>query len=98
LYRPTPSPYPTLFRSMNLAAQTDVDGENDLLDRREAEKLVCPHIARTIDKLVRCEVNGRQALENLLIRDGRRCGRSPHGVNLAGDRKSTRLNSSHQII
>src|SRR6185312_2345715 len=70
---------------MNLPAKANVDGENDLFDRREAEELVCSHIARAIDELVSREINGRQALENLLVRDGRRCGRASHGINLASD-------------
>src|SRR5579871_2312379 len=77
-----------VIQQMNLAAKADVDGENDLLDRREAEKLMRAHVAGTIDELVSSEVHCGQALEDLLVRDGRRCRRASHGVNLARDSRA----------
>src|SRR5258708_5455982 len=57
---------------MHLAAQTDVDGENDLLDRRETKKLVRTHVPRTLDQLLAGEADGGAAFQNFLIPPVRR--------------------------
>ncbi len=51
-----------------LAAQPDVDRHQHLLNRRVAVDLVGAHIARPVDDVARRVVDGRQALEHLLIR------------------------------
>src|SRR6185437_2353873 len=74
-----------VIEQVHLPAQADVDGQNDLLDRREAEELVRTDVARSVDQLLRSEIHGGQTFENLLIRNHWWRRRSAHRINLAGD-------------
>src|SRR3712207_7555154 len=82
--RSTLFPYTTLFRSLVARQEGVVDVQRDAVDRRR----------RGDDRVERVRVDA--------LGDGERAGRSRGGRflgrGLLGDRKSTRLNSSHANI
>src|SRR5207244_5309294 len=87
-------PYTTLFRSFNAERDLNSD-EDDLFNDETSSLVVYPNPAWEVKwKLYRDSTY--QARFDVMLGAGRFPSLVP--INVAKDRKSTRLNSSHQII
>ena len=87
-----------VIQQVELAAKTNVDGKDDLLDGREAEELVRAQITRPVNELVGVEVDGRQPFENLLVGHVRRRRSAAHGINFARNGRSIHHLQSIELL
>src|SRR5207244_13419219 len=83
-------PYTTLFRSeRDSAVAADIPGDGDIA----TAGVECQSMAVQVHGASQTVLTGRRASERLVSRQRDRQSHNRHS-----DRKSTRLNSSHQII
>src|SRR5207244_12333630 len=83
----TPSPYTTLFRSCYLLGEGYAKTFKELMEGTEWEKYGVGKYEKCANCMVHCGFEGTAATDAI-----------KHPLKMLPDRKSTRLNSSHQII
>src|SRR5690606_41491114 len=97
LPRSTLSPYTTLFRSYG--PLTDEQREQFLVEEEEYQRQVQDQLAREVEDLTPVPVRtAKETLQLVVSISKQRLTVLLHGKPVRGDRKSTRVNSSHVKI